>query len=68
MVTIIAFIAAAVAAVTPTNGQKQRRRRPDSDDPVLDGYRLKQERARLPGWLDQKMELRNANSFANYWF
>jgi hypothetical protein len=64
---IIGLVAAALSgAPALINTEPKTRRRPGSDDPVLDAYRLRQERLRAPSWYDQRMALRNVNGYGRW--
>jgi hypothetical protein len=66
--TIMGIVAAAVAAEPDLiRAEVKLFRRPDSDDPVLDAYRRRQERLNSPGWMDQRMALRNVNGVGPRW-
>jgi hypothetical protein len=62
--TIIGLVAAAVSGLRPP---KSLGGRPTSDDPAGDARRRRIERARMPGWLDQRDALRDVNSIICRW-
>ena len=65
---IIGLVAAGLSgAPALINTEPKTRRAPDSDDPVLDAYRRRQERLRAPSWLDQRQALRNVNGIGCRW-